>query len=102
MSWRQARHWDNRRTRVAVRPSQGPSVTLDRGGLTLIHRGGRKLKAEKVLGIARYAQDGRTLKVSLTLADGREVALSIKRSAEGSGGMQGTGLLPPQSRGERE
>jgi len=31
--------------------------------------------AEKVLGIDRYAQDGRTLQVSLTSADAREVAL---------------------------
>ena len=54
-------------------------ATLERGGLTFIRGGGRKFLSEKVLTIDSYGfcEDGRTVAVSCTLGDGREVMLTF-------------------------
>jgi hypothetical protein len=54
-------------------------ASIEKNGLTLIRGGGRKFLSEKILSIDSYGvcEDNRTLMVSLTLADDREVAPSI-------------------------
>ena len=52
---------------------------IERGGFSLIRIGGRKFMCEKVLTIDSFdlCEDNRTVMVSCTLADGREVMLTF-------------------------
>ena len=54
-------------------------ATLERGGLTLIRGGGGKFMCDNVLTIASFGlcEDNRTVAVSCTLGDGREVMLTF-------------------------